>query len=65
MSSFIKSRMLWQYCASIITIPVKGVVAKEDTAFISHMVEWDSQNHTILTYLASENFHFLHLQSVG
>ena len=35
-----KGHMLWQYCASTITIPVKGAV-EEDTAFISRIVEWD------------------------
>ena len=50
MRSFLKGGMLWQYCASTITIPIKGT-AEEDTAFITRMVEWDSHNHMILTWL--------------
>ena len=42
--------MLWQYCAGIITITIKGR-AKEDTVFISRMVEWDSHKHMILTWI--------------
>ena len=36
MCNFLKGRMLWQYCASTITIPVKGA-AEEDTAFINRV----------------------------
>ena len=50
MRTFLKGRMLWQYCADTITIPIKGAV-EEDTAFISRMVEWDSHNHMILTWI--------------
>ena len=50
MRSSPKGRMLWQYYVGTITIPVKKAV-EEDTAFISHMVEWDSHNHMILTWI--------------
>ena len=42
--------MLWQYCTGAITIPVKGA-SEEDVAFISRMIEWDSHNHMILTWI--------------
>ena len=48
--SFLKGRMLWQYCTGAITIPVKGT-SEEDVAFISRMIEWDSHNHMILTWI--------------
>ena len=50
MRNFLKGRMFWQYCAGTITILVKGAT-EEDTAFISCMVEWDSHNHMILTWI--------------
>ena len=50
MCSFLKSRMLWYYCTSAITIPVKGA-SEEDVSFLNHMIEWDSHNHMILTWI--------------
>ena len=48
MHGFLKGRMLWQYYTGIITILVKGA-SEEDATFLSHMIEWDSHNHMILT----------------
>ena len=50
MCSFLKGRMLWQYCTSAITIPVKGA-SEEDAPFLSRMIKWDSHNHMILTWI--------------
>ncbi|WKA04900.1 hypothetical protein VitviT2T_022897 [Vitis vinifera] len=50
MRSFLKSRMLWHYCTGAMTIPVKGA-SEEDAAFLSRMIEWDSHNHMILTWI--------------
>ncbi|WKA03342.1 hypothetical protein VitviT2T_021457 [Vitis vinifera] len=50
MRSFLKSRMLWHYCTGTITIPVKGA-SEEDAIFLSRMIEWDSHNHMILTWI--------------
>lgn len=50
MRSFLKGRMLWHYCTSAITIPVKGA-SEEDPAFLNHMIEWDSHSHMILTWI--------------
>ena len=50
MCNFLKGRMLWQYCTSAITIPVKGA-SEEDAPFLSRMIEWDSHNHMILTLI--------------
>ena len=50
MRSFLKGRMLWQYCTSAITIPIKGA-SEEDAIFLSRMIEWDSHNHMILTWI--------------
>ena len=50
MRSCLKSRILWQYCTSAITIPVKGA-SEEDVSFLNHMIEWDSHNHMILTWI--------------
>ncbi|RVW11705.1 Retrovirus-related Pol polyprotein from transposon TNT 1-94 [Vitis vinifera] len=47
---FLKSRMLWHYCTGAMTIPVKGA-SEEDVAFLSRMIEWDSHNHMILTWI--------------
>ena len=38
MCSFLKSRMLWYYCTSAITIPVKGT-DEEDAVFLGRMIE--------------------------
>ena len=35
---FFKSRMLWYYCTSAITIPVKGT-DEEDAVFLGRMIE--------------------------
>ena len=50
--SFLKGRMLQQYCTGAITIPVKGA-SEEDVVFLSRMIEWDwdSHNHMILTWI--------------
>eukprot|EP00261_Vitis_vinifera_P032956 XP_019074199.1 PREDICTED: uncharacterized protein LOC109122214 [Vitis vinifera] len=50
MRSFLKSRMLWHYCTGAMTIPVKGA-SEEDAVFLSRMIEWDSHNHMILTWI--------------
>ncbi|WJZ83970.1 hypothetical protein VitviT2T_003607 [Vitis vinifera] len=50
MRSFLKSCMLWHYCTGAMTIPVKGA-SEEDVAFLSRMIEWDSHNHMILTWI--------------
>ena len=50
MRSFLKGRMLWHYCTGAITIPVKGV-SEEDAVFLGRMIEWDSHNHMILTWI--------------
>ncbi|RVW26204.1 Retrovirus-related Pol polyprotein from transposon RE1 [Vitis vinifera] len=42
--------MLWHYCTGAMTIPVKGA-SEEDVAFLSRMIEWDSHNHMILTWI--------------
>ena len=38
MRSFLKSRMLWYYCTSVITIPVKGT-DEEYAVFLDRMIE--------------------------
>ena len=48
--SFLKGRMLWQYCTGVITIPIKGA-SEENAIFLSRMIEWDSHNHMILTWI--------------
>ncbi|WKA12737.1 hypothetical protein VitviT2T_030094 [Vitis vinifera] len=50
MHSFLKSRMFWHYCTGAMSIPVKGA-SEEDVAFLSRMIEWDSHNHMILTWI--------------
>ena len=50
MRSFLKGRMLWHYCTGAITIPIKGA-SEEDAAFLGRMIEWDSHNHMILTWI--------------
>ena len=50
MHSFLKGRMLWHYCIGAITVLVKGA-NEEDAAFFGHMIEWDSHNHMILTWI--------------
>ena len=50
MRSFLKGRMLWHFCTGAIAIPVKGA-DEEDAAFLDRMIEWDSHNHMILTWI--------------
>ena len=50
--------MLWQYCTGAITIPVKGA-SEEDAAFISRMIEWDSHNHMIFTWIRNASISFI------
>ncbi|XP_034694097.1 uncharacterized protein LOC117920598 [Vitis riparia] len=50
MRSFLKGRMLWHYCTGVMTIPVKGA-SEGDTVFLNRMIEWDSHNHMILTWI--------------
>ena len=52
MCNFLKGRMLWHYCTSAITVPVKGA-NEEDVAFLGRMIEWDSHNHMIFTWIWS------------
>ena len=58
MRNFLKGRMLWQYCTSAITIPIKGA-SEEDAAFLSRMIEWDSHNHIILTWIRNTSISFI------
>ena len=50
MRSFLKGHMLWHYCIGAIIVLVKGA-NEEDAAFLGHMIEWDSHNHMILTWI--------------
>ena len=50
MHSFLKGRMLWHYCTSALTVPIKGA-EEEDATFLGRMIEWDSHNHMILTWI--------------
>ena len=50
MRSFLKGRMLWHYCTSAITIPIKEA-SEEDAAFLGRMIECDSHNHMILIWI--------------
>ena len=62
MRSFLKGRMLWHYYTGAITIPVNGA-CEEDVVFLVCMIEWDSHNHMILTWIRN-TFITLHLQSI-
>ena len=42
--------MLWHYCIGAITIPINEA-DEEDAAFLGLMIEWDSHNHMILTWI--------------
>ena len=42
--------MLWNYCTGAITVLVKGA-NEEDVAFLGCMIEWDSHNHMIFTWI--------------
>ena len=48
--SFLKGRMLWHYCTGAINILVKWA-SEEDAPFLGRMIEWDSHNHMILTWI--------------
>ena len=48
--SFLKDHMLWHFCTGTITILFKGA-NEEDDAFLVLMIEWDSHNHMILTWI--------------
>ena len=50
MHSFLKGHMLWHYCTGAITVPIKGA-NEEYAAFLGRMIEWDSHNHIILTWI--------------
>jgi hypothetical protein len=50
MRSFIKGRKLWFYVTGEMKKPVKGSSEDED-AFRIRLIEWDSNNHQILTWL--------------
>ena len=50
MRSFLKGHMIWHYCTGAITIPIKGA-DEEDATFLGRMIEWDSHNHMILTWI--------------
>ena len=58
MRSFLKGRMLWHYCTGAVTIPVKGA-SEEDAAFLGRMIEWDSHNHMILTWIRNTSIPFI------
>jgi hypothetical protein len=50
MRSFIKGRKLWFYVTGEMKKPVKGS-SKDENAFRIRLIEWDSNNHQILTWL--------------
>ena len=50
MRSFLKGRMIWHYCTGALIIPVKRA-EEEDVVFLGRMIEWDSHNHMILTWI--------------
>jgi hypothetical protein len=50
MRSFIKGRKLWFYVTSEMKKPIKGSPKDEDV-FMIRLIEWDSNNHQILTWL--------------
>ena len=50
MRSFIKGQKLWFYVTGEMKKPVKGSSEDEDD-FRIRLVEWDSSNHQILTWL--------------
>ena len=58
MRSFLKGRMLWHYCIGAITVPVKGA-NEEDDAILGRMIEWDSHNHMILTWIRNTSIPFI------
>ena len=50
MRSFLKGRKIWHYYTGALTIPINGA-DEEDAAFLGRMIEWDSHNHMILTWI--------------
>jgi hypothetical protein len=50
MRSFIKGRKLWFYVTSEMKKLIKGSPKDEDV-FMIRLIEWDSNNHQILTWL--------------
>ena len=50
MRSFLKGHMIWHYCTGALIIPVKRA-EEEDVVFLGRMIEWDSHNHMILTWI--------------
>ena len=58
MCSFLKGRMLWHYYTGAITIPIKGA-DEENDAFLGRMIEWDSHNHIILTWIRNISIPFI------
>uniref|UniRef100_A0A2N9FWB6 Uncharacterized protein n=1 Tax=Fagus sylvatica TaxID=28930 RepID=A0A2N9FWB6_FAGSY len=49
-ATFIKGRKLWFYVTGEMKKPVKGS-SKDENAFRIRLIEWDSNNHQILTWL--------------
>ena len=58
MCNFLKGRMLWHYYTGAITIPIKGA-DEENAAFLGRMIEWDSHNHIILTWIRNISIPFI------
>ena len=50
MRNFLTGHMLWHYYTGAIIILVKGE-SEENAAFLGHMIEWDSHNYMILTWI--------------
>ena len=58
MRSFLKGHMLQHYYTGVVTIPIKGA-SEEDAAFLGRMIEWDSHNHMILTWIQNTSISFI------
>ena len=56
--SFLKGCMLWHYCTGALTVPIKGA-KEEDVVFFGRMIEWDSHNHMILTWIRNTSIPFI------
>ena len=52
MRSFLKGRKLWLYVTQEVKKPVKEA-SESDEAFTSHLIDWDSKHHHILTCLCN------------
>ena len=50
--NFLRSRKLWKYITSGVTIPV-AVEGESFEKFNIHFKEWDSDNHKIITWLTN------------